>query len=294
MESRNYQKVKQVLWIILFANIGVAFLKIIIGTAIKSSSMTADGFHSLSDGSSNIVGLIGIYLASKPKDKEHPYGHEKFEVMSSLFIGAMLVFVSGKIIFDVFERFNNSIIPSISTTSLIVLIITLFINILVSSYEYKIGKKLNSYILVSDSMHTRSDIFVSIGVLFTLVGVKLGLPPVIDGIASLAVSGFIFYSAYEIFKQSTGVLVDQAIVEEQIIKDIIYTFEEVKDVHEIRSRGSANDAYIDMHILVDPGITVEHSHNLIHEIECTIQNKVNINAQVIVHIEPFSYNHKDK
>lgn len=294
MESSNYKKIRQVLWIILFANIAVAFLKIIIGTAIQSASMTADGFHSLSDGSSNIVGLIGIAFASKPKDKEHPYGHKKFEVISSLFIGAMLVFVAGKIILDVFSRFNNPIIPSISVSSLVVLIVTLVINVFVSIYEYKIGKKLNSYILVSDSMHTRSDIFVSVGVLLTLLGVKIGLPPIIDVVASLVVSVFILYSAYEIFKESTGVLVDQAIIEEQSIKDIILTFEEVKDVHEIRSRGSSNDAYIDMHILVEPTITVEYSHNLIHEIENEIQYKINNNAQVIVHIEPFSCDHKDK
>jgi divalent metal cation (Fe/Co/Zn/Cd) transporter len=92
MENNNYKKVKQVLWIILFVNFGVALLKIIIGNSIKSASMTADGFHSISDGTSNIVGLIGIGLASKPVDKDHPYGHNKFEVLSGLFIGGMLFF----------------------------------------------------------------------------------------------------------------------------------------------------------------------------------------------------------
>ena len=98
--DNNYKKVKQVLWLILFANFGVALLKIIVGTIINSASMTADGFHSVSDGTSNIVGLIGIGLASKPKDKEHPYGHNKFEVICSLFIGAMLLFLGYKIISD--------------------------------------------------------------------------------------------------------------------------------------------------------------------------------------------------
>lgn len=293
MEGNNYKKVKIILWGILFANIAVALLKIIIGNAINSASMTADGFHSLSDGSSNIVGLIGIALASKPKDKEHPYGHKKFEVMSSLFIGAMLIFVATKIIFDAFSRFNNQITPSISISSLIVLVITLCINIFVSTYEYKEGKKLNSYILVSDSMHTRSDIFVSIGVLFTLIGVKLGLPSFIDEIASLVVSGFIIYSAFSIFKESTSVLVDQAIIDEDLIRDIISNFDEVKDVHEIRSRGSLNDVHIDMHILVEPTITVDSSHIIMHEIEKVIQEKINNSAQVIVHIEPYSNDHKD-
>ncbi|HSQ89880.1 cation diffusion facilitator family transporter [Romboutsia sp.] len=292
MEYDNFKKVKQVLWIILFANIGVALIKIVIGTAIKSASMTADGFHSISDGASNIVGLIGINIASKPNDKEHPYGHKKFEVVASMFIGGMLLFIAGKIIFNSISRFTNSVEPSITTESLIALIITLIINILVCAYENRIGKKLNSYILVSDSMHTRSDIFVSIGVLFTLVGVKLGLPDIIDPIASLVVSGFIIYSAYEIFKSSTGILVDQATVDEEKIREIISGFKDVKGVHNIRSRGSENDIHVDMHVLVDPHRNVEESHILAHEIESMIKTKINQSAQVIVHIEP--YYDKDK
>lgn len=292
MEFSNFKKVRKVLWIILFANFGVSLLKIIIGISIKSASMTADGFHSFSDGASNIVGIIGISIAYKPQDKEHPYGHKKFEVMASMFIGVMLIIMSGKIIFDAFLRFNNLVIPTITTESLITLLVTLLINIFVCTYENNIGKKLNSYILVSDSMHTRSDIFVSIGVLFTLIGVRVGLPAIIDPIASLIVSGFIIYSAYEIFKSSTGVLVDHAIVEEKDIENIVKEFNEVKGVHNIRSRGSENDIYIDMHIMVNPDISVETSHILVHEIEEQIKLKINKNTQVIIHMEPFYKNFK--
>lgn len=290
MQDNNFRKIKQVLWIILFANFFVAMLKILVGTTIKSASMTADGFHSLSDGASNIVGIVGIGIASKPKDKEHPYGHTKYEVIASMFIGGMLLIIAGKIILTSISRFSNPIHPTITTESLIALIITLCINIFVTTYENKIGKKLNSYILISDSMHTRSDIFVSIGVLCTLIGVKLGLPSIIDPIASLIVSGFIIYSAYEIFKSSTAVLVDQAIIDENEIENIVKTFEEVKGVHKIRNRGCGNDIHIDMHLLIDPYISIEHSHYLTHEIEDRIKNTLNKNVQVIVHLEPFYEN----
>lgn len=287
MENNSYKKVKQVLWVILFANFGVAMLKIIIGSAIKSASMTADGFHSLSDGASNIVGIIGISIASRPKDKDHPYGHKKFEIMASMFIGCMLIVIAGKIIFTSVSRFTNLVEPSITVESLIVLIVTLIINIFVCTYENRAGKKLNSYILVSDSMHTKSDIFVSIGVLFTLVGVKLGLPSIIDPIASLVVSGFIIYSAYEIFKSSTGVLVDKSTVDEEKIVEIVSSFKDVRGVHKIRSRGSESDVHVDMHILIDPYISIEKSHVLTHEIEAMIQTEINESSQVIVHLEPF-------
>lgn len=283
----NYKKVKQVLWIILFANFAVALLKIIIGNQIKSYSMTADGFHSLSDGASNIVGLIGIFFASKPKDKNHPYGHKKFEIITSLFISGMLFVIAIKIILSAVLRIANPVVPAITIESLIALIITLFINIFVGMYEYRIGTKLNSYVLISDSLHTRSDIFVSLGVLVTLVGVKLGFPVIIESIVPIIISAFIIYSAYGIFRPSIGILVDRVAVDEDYIKEIVFEFNEVRDVHNIRSRGSKSSIYIDMHVMVDPFISVEQSHDLTHKIEKQIQEEINENAQVIVHIEPF-------
>ncbi|MCC0782240.1 cation transporter [Clostridioides sp. ES-S-0108-01] len=283
----NYKKVKQVLWIILFANFIVALLKIIIGNQIKSYSMTADGFHSLSDGASNVVGLIGIFFASKPKDKNHPYGHKKFEIITSLFISGMLFVIAIKIILSAVLRITNPIVPSITIESLIALVITLFINIFVCMYEYRVGTKLNSYVLISDSLHTRSDIFVSLGVLVTLVGVKLGFPVIIESIVPIIISAFIIYSAYGIFRPSIGILVDRVAVDEDYIKEIVFEFNEVRDVHNIRSRGSKSSIYIDMHVMVDPFISVEQSHDLTHKIEKQIQEEINENAQVIVHIEPF-------
>ncbi|HBG1613416.1 cation diffusion facilitator family transporter [Clostridioides difficile] len=283
----NYKKVKQVLWIILFANFAVALLKIIIGNQIKSYSMTADGFHSLSDGASNIVGLIGIFFASKPKDKNHPYGHKKFEIITSLFISGMLFVIAIKIILSAVLRIANPVVPAITIESLIALIITLFINIFVCMYEYRIGTKLNSYVLISDSLHTRSDIFVSLGVLVTLVGVKLGFPVIIESIVPIIISAFIIYSAYGIFRPSIGILVDRVAVDEDYIKEIVFEFNEVRDVHNIRSRGSKSSIYIDMHVMVDSFISVEQSHDLTHKIEKQIQEEINENAQVIVHIEPF-------
>lgn len=282
----NFKRVRNILWIILFANLFVAVLKIIIGSLIKSASMTADGFHSLTDGSSNIVGLIGIRFASKPVDDDHPYGHGKFETLSGLFIAGMLFVVAGKIIMDAFPRFINPMVPNITIESLIVMLATLFINIFVCTFEYRQGKKLNSQILVSDSMHTRSDIYVSIGVLFTLGCIKLGLPAIIDSIASLVVSIFIVHAAYEILKSASGVLVDKAVLDTQKIREIAFSFDNVKDIHKIRSRGSEFDLYIDMHVMTNPNMSVKESHTLMHDIENKIKQELNTNVQVTVHIEP--------
>ncbi len=283
----NYKEVSKVLWIILFANLFVAFLKISIGIIIKSNSMTADGLHSITDGSSNIVGLIGIYFASKPIDEEHPYGHKKYEMIAGIFISIMLIVVGIKVIVEGIQRLINPVKPNVALPYILILLLTISINIFVSIYEYKAGHKLNSQILISDSAHTKSDVFVSIGVLITLISIKLGLPPVIDSIVSFIIAGFIFYAAYEIFKDNSNILLDSAIVDTDRIIEIANNFDSIKDVHKVRSRGSNNDIHIDMHIMTDPELSVENSHELSHLLETKIKEEINPNLQLIVHIEPY-------
>lgn len=288
MTINTVKSVRRVLWVILVANLAVAALKVIVGAMINSASMTADGFHSVSDGSSNIVGLIGIRLASKPVDEDHPYGHKKFETLSALFISAMLFLIGGNIIIDGFSRIRNPVIPNITIESIIALVLTLIINIVVCTYEYRRGKELSSQILISDSMHTRSDIYVSLGVLITLIGIKAGLPPIIDPIMCFIVALFILHAAYEIFKENSGVLLDKAVLDTEKIREIIMSFEQVRDTHNIRSRGSGNDLYIDMHIMTDPDMSIEQSHELVHEIEEKLNREFKMNVQAIAHIEPYS------
>ena len=283
----NYKQVSKVLWIILFANLFVAFVKIGLGLFMDSNSMAADGFHSLTDGSSNIVGLIGIYFASKPVDEEHPYGHKKYEMIAGVFISVMLVIVGVKVIIDGIYRLINPVVPDVILPYILILIITIAINIMVSVYENNKGHELNSQILISDSLHTRSDIFVSIGVLLTLICVKLGLPAIIDSIASLIIAVFIFHSAYEIFKDNSYILIDTAIVDAEQVTEIAKSFDYIKDVHNVRSRGTKNDMYIDMHVMTAPNLSVEESHDLVHQLEEKIRNEINKNTQVIVHVEPY-------
>lgn len=287
MSDNKFKQIKKVLWVILFANLLVAVLKIIIGNKIQSSSMTADGFHSLTDGTSNIIGIIGIGFALKPTDEDHPYGHKKFETLAGLGIAMMLFFVSMTIIKGAFAKFFHPVSPDVSVESIVVLVITLIINIFVSTYEFKKGKALNSDILIADSMHTRSDIFVSIGVLATLIGLKLGMPSIIDPIVSLFVALLIIRAGYMIFKDTSAILVDKYVVNTTAIQNLILTFPEVKNIHRIRSRGREDDMFLDLHVMVDENTTVKDAHNLVHNIEEKIKNEINENTEVIIHIEPY-------
>lgn len=283
----KYKKVKNILLFILVANLAVTVMKIVVGSLTNSSSVLADGFHSLSDSASNIVGIVGISIAARPKDKTHPYGHTKFEMLSSLFIGMMMVFIALKIVAEAILQIKNPESLNMTTISFVILIITLIINIIVTKYEYSIGKKVNSYILVSDSLHTKSDVYVSLGVLITLICIKLGFPVIIDKLVSFVVGIFILHGAYEIFKSTISILVDSAVIDENIIREIVVEFSEIKYIKNIRSRGCENDIYIDMDIMVEPDMTVEKSHELTHNIENTMREKLNKNIQVATHIEPF-------
>lgn len=249
--------------------------------------MTADGFHSLTDGTSNIIGIIGIGLAVKPKDEDHPYGHKKFETLAGLGIAMMLFFVSATIIKEAFTKFFNPTTPNISAESIIILVVTLIINIFVTNYESKMGKNLSSDILTADAAHTRSDVFVSIGVLGTLIALKLGLPPIIDPIISLVIAGLIIHTGYEIFKDTASILVDKYVLDNNAVLELLKAFPEVKNVHRIRSRGREDDMFVDLHIMVDGGFTVNEAHALSHNIEENIKKTINENAEVIIHIEPY-------
>lgn len=284
----NFKKVQVVLGVILAANLGVAAMKIIMGGIIHSTSMTADGFHSITDGTSNIVGLVGIWLASKPVDEDHPYGHKKFETIVGLFIGAMLFVLAARIIASAIAAFSHPVLPAISGLSLVVLLITLVINIFVSVYEYRAGRRLKSDILISDSMHTRSDIYVTIGVLFTLIGMKLGLPAIVDPIASIIVAGFILYAGYEISAATCGILLDKVAIDPVQISEVVFCFPQVRDVHKIRSRGRDDDVFVDMHILTDPDMSVQESHQLVHDIEAKLMEICTKNVSLIAHIEPMT------
>jgi cation diffusion facilitator family transporter len=276
-----------VLWIILIANVFVATVKMILGTVLNINSLTADGFHAITDSSSNIIGLIGIKLASKPADQDHPYGHRKFETISGLFIGVMLTFITFQIIYSAINWFIEPKVPEITIPSLIALLITLLINIFVAVYEYKKGVELESDVLISDSIHTKSDIFISSGVIITLVLIRLGVPTWIDPVVSLIIAFFVFHSCYEIFKTTIGVLVDKKILDETLIKKIILELdEEIKDVHHIRSRGRNDHIFLDLHILLDAEKTVEEAHDLSHRIEIYLRDKLDKNIELIAHIEP--------
>lgn len=285
-EKNHYGEVKKVLWIVLLLNWIVAAAKMIAGILSGSASMTADGFHSLSDGMSNIIGLVGIRFCLPTKDQEHPYGHKKYETLFSLGIAAMLLMVALNLAKQGITRLFNPVTPQVDTISFVVMIVTIIINITVMTYEYRKGKKLQSDLLIVDSIHTKADIFTSFSVIIALIGVKMGFP-IIDPIVTFVIAGFITHTAIKIIREQSGILCDAVAINDiDKIKAIVLNIEGVKGCHKIRSRGRLDDVYLDLHVQIDGNITLKNVHLMNHNIQTEIIEKFPNIVDVMVHMEP--------
>lgn len=286
-DGNKYSRIKDILIAILILNWAVAFAKVIYGHITGSLAMTADGFHSFSDGFSNIIGLIGILAASRPKDIGHPYGHRKYETLASMAIAMILFLIAFNIIKESMHRFiyHELIAPQVGIFSFVIMIATLLINIGVMKYEYTKGKELKSDFLVADSFHTGSDIMASLAVIASLLSVKMGFP-VVDVVIAFVISLLIFYVGIDILKHSSRVLCDYAVIDIQQIRDALSDMQAIVGCHRIRTRGREDDIHVDLHITVNKDMTVEKAHELSTAIEKRIRQKFPGATDVIVHIEP--------
>jgi cation diffusion facilitator family transporter len=283
--EERYQEIRRILIYVLILNWGVAAAKLFYGWLIRSASMTADGFHSFSDGASNIIGLLGIWVASRPVDQSHPYGHKKYETLTSVAISALLFLVCLNVVREGVIRFLHPVIPKVDVKSFLVMGVTLAVNIAVMIYERKKGRALRSDILISDALHTRADILTSTSVIITLIGIKMGYP-ILDPIGSLIIAVFIGYAAVDILRESSRVLSDGVAIREGEIEQVVLNIKGVKEVHQIRSRGRPDDIHVDLHVLVDPEMHVHRAHHLSYAIENKIKRDLRGVTDVVVHMEP--------
>ena len=282
----RYVNIKNTLIIVLVLNLAIALTKAIYGYLTNSVSMLADGFHSLFDGASNIIGLAGIFIAAKPADTTHPYGHAKYETFASLSIGVLLSITAVEIFISAYHRIFSGINPKVTTVSFVIMLVTIAINLIVTTYEKKRGQQLKSEFLVSDSMHTRSDIYVSVSVIISLIAVKLGFPS-LDVLVAFVIAGVIGFMALSVFKESSDVLCDTRVIERDKIHAVVQRINGVQGCHAIRTRGKKSEIYLDLHVLVDSELHVDKAHNIANEVEAEVKKSFPEITDILVHIEPY-------
>jgi cation diffusion facilitator family transporter len=277
--------VRRVLWFTLFLNVIVSVAKIIVGRLTHSMALEADGYHSMTDGANNVVGLVVTAFAYAPPDSGHPYGHRKFETAAAGFIGLALLTVAYHVIEQALTPAARARVPEVGTLSWVVMGVTLVINLFVSWYEAREGRRLGSEYLLADAAHTRSDIYVSLGVVGSFAGAAAGAPWV-DAAVAVVIAIVIAVQAVQILVGAFHVLTDRAVLQAERIAPVVLGVPGVRACRDIRSRGGADAVYVDLVVHVDGDMSLRDAHEVADQIESALTGAHPEIVDVVVHLEP--------
>jgi cation diffusion facilitator family transporter len=281
----RHQAVTRVLLIVLVFNLAVAGAKLILGYATGAVSIISDGFHSLTDSASNIIGLVGLRASRKPADADHPYGHRKYETLAAGGIFVFMLLAVLEIGRSALHHLRTPSPPSVTPLSVGVMLGTLAINVAVVRYESGRGHAHHSELLLADAVHTQSDVFVSCGVLVALAGVWLGFP-LVDPIGALIISVIIARTGLQIARDASGILSDRVAMDEESIRRVVMNVPGVLGCHHIRSRGSLDHVFLDLHLWFPAEALLKDAHALSHVVKDRLMEKFPQIADAIIHIEP--------
>jgi cation diffusion facilitator family transporter len=284
--ERRHSAVSTVLTRVLFLNLLVAFAKIAFGYASGATSILSDGFHSLTDGASNVVGLIGVYAAGRPPDREHPYGHRKYETVAAAAVVVFLLLVVVEVVRNAYNHLTGrTTLPDITLAGFIVMAVTVAVNVYVVRYESREAERLGSEVLFADAMQTRGDIWTSFTVIAALIGVESGLP-ILDPLAALVVAGFIAHAGYQIARVTTRILSDEIVISESDLERAVMSVDGVLGCHQIRTRGSADYVFLDLHVWLPPDMPLTEAHYISHVVKDRLMSRYPQIVDAIIHIEP--------
>ena len=283
--TNRHDSVVRVLRRVLVLNLLVAVAKVALGYVSGAVSILSDGFHSLADASSNVVALVGVSAAQRPADENHPYGHRKYETMASLGILMFMLLVLSEVARNAIDHLRAPRVPSAIPVGMITMIATLVVNVLVVRYESRAGRRLRSEVLGADAKHTRSDVWTTIAVLAALVGVWLGYP-ILDPLAGLVVSVFIGHACWQIAREASGILADQVVIAEEELRSVVESVPGVVGSEKIRTRGTADNVFVDLHLWIDPRTPLGEAHALSHVVKDRLMAQFPEIVDVVIHIEP--------
>jgi cation diffusion facilitator family transporter len=291
----NRSEVRKVLLITLLLNLFVMGLKAVVGFWTGSLSLQADALHSVIDSANNVLGLIASRFSSPYPDRDHPYGHQKFEAVGALGIAAFLGIACFEILQGAIERIFKGLTPvKIAAPELWLLLIVLGVNIFVAFYERNVGKRIGSPILMADARHTMSDVWVTITVLIGLIGIwqanVSNIPKLqwLDVILAFPVALFVFRSGWQVLRENLPWLVDEMAIAPEAIQAIAMQVPGVINCHDIASRGLlGRQVFIEMHMIVDTK-DVETAHKITEDVERRLEKRFSP-VRVLIHVEPPAY-----
>ena len=271
----------------IIGNFILAFIKILIGFIARSTAMLADGMHSLSDVITTIGVIIGLKLSHKEADKSHPYGHEKIESITSLFLAIVLFLVAISIGFSGIIKIINHSYVTPGFSAIIAAIISIIVKELMYWYTIKYANQINSPSLKADAWHHRSDALSSAGALIGIAGARMGYT-FLDPLVAIIIALVIIKVAFDISKQSIAQLIDEAASEEdiQVIIDRINSIDGIYEIKNLKTRRHSNRLYVDVDISVDATLTVEEGHKIALYVHNLIEEDSRI-KHCMVHVNPY-------
>lgn len=295
-QGASYKRGEIITITCIIINIILALFKVFAGLTGKSKAMLSDALHSVSDIVATAAVLIGIRIAKKPVDSEHPYGHGKIEPVAAAFVGITLVFATFAIIKGIIESIINHSFATPSYIAVVAALASIIIKEAMFRITYSEGKKINSISIIANAHDHRSDAFSSIGTFFGILGSIIGshlnihFLEYLDPLAGAVVACLIFKAAFDILKHSVKGLMDSSPGIEKInrIRDAAMDIEGVISVSWIKARYIGRHLFVDMGIGVDSCITVEEGHNIAALAKEKLVQDVQEIAEVLVHIDPVS------
>ena len=247
--------------------------------------MISDGFHSLTDSASNVIGLAGARASRKPPDEDHPYGHRKYETIAAGAIFVFLLLAVIEVLRAAISRFTAGDAPHVTGWSFGVMLVTIAINLGVVHYERSEGRRLKSELLLADALHTQSDVLTSSAVIVSLAAVYGGYP-LLDPVGGLVIAVFIANSGWKIARETSHVLSDRIGIEESAIRDVVVSVPEVMGCHHIRSRGTPDHVFLDLHVWFHGETTLFEAHRLSHVVKDRLLETFPQIKDTVIHIEP--------
>lgn len=286
--QQRYIAIRNVTLIGVIGNILLTIVKLIFGIYGRSQALIADGLHSLSDLISDGVVLVAAKYSTQDADADHPYGHARFETLATVVIGGLLILVAVGMLIDAGRRlFEPALLWQPTAVSLAIALLSIFVKEVLYQYTSYIAKRERSQMLQANAWHHRSDAISSVIVLVGVAGSMAGFPW-LDAVAAIGVSLMIAHIGWTLGFSGVRDLVDTGLDNEQIseIKNIIQSVDGVHTLHELRTRKMGASALVDVHILVDPRISVSEGHQIGEMVRTRLRRQREEIVDVLVHIDP--------
>lgn len=292
-------EVKKVGIVTIIFNLLLSLGKIISGAFARSSSLISDGIHSFSDILSTIVIMIGAKLSRKSPDKEHPFGHERMESISTLILAFILVMTSSFLIyhsiFDLIDFFKGVKTKTVSQTALYIAlsfaVLSIVIKALMYLYSEHVARKIKSESLHVDAIHHLTDSISSFASLIGIIGLLLGNNlSILDAIASIIIALFILHVSFSIAKKSISEVLDTSASDEfnSKLREDILAYPNVLGITSLKTRMFAEKVYVEIEIGVDSKISVKEGHDIALGLHDFLEEKYSIIKHCMIHIDPFN------